>query len=76
MHVIALTLSDLKSVKILRGIQKGFFLFIPYLSFFHGKVSFFTTATQNARCRRLPNLLHSVSCLTKDVCCGKIDEKS
>ncbi|XP_014205590.1 ATP-binding cassette sub-family A member 1-like [Copidosoma floridanum] len=70
MHVIALTLKHRRIVKILRAIQKGLFLFIPYLSFFHSKVSFFSIATQNARCRRLPNLLHDVACLTKDVCCG------
>ncbi|XP_014231053.1 ATP-binding cassette sub-family A member 3-like isoform X1 [Trichogramma pretiosum] len=70
MHVIALTLSRVKTVKILRAIQKGVFLLVPYLSFFHGQVSFFTTATKNARCRRLPNMLHAVACLTKDVCCG------
>lgn len=69
MHVIALTLSHLKTVRVLRTIQKKIFLLIPYLSFFHGEVSFFTTATQNARCRRLPNVLHDVACLMKDTCC-------
>ncbi|XP_058807246.1 phospholipid-transporting ATPase ABCA1-like isoform X2 [Phymastichus coffea] len=70
MHVISLSLNNIKTIKVFRTIQKGIFLFLPYLSFFHSEISFFTTATQNARCRRLPNLLHEVACLTKDVCCG------
>ncbi|XP_011496889.1 PREDICTED: ATP-binding cassette sub-family A member 1-like [Ceratosolen solmsi marchali] len=69
MHVIALSLSHLKTARVLRSIQKKLFLLIPYLSFFHGELSFFTTATQNARCRRLPNVLHDVACLMKDTCC-------
>lgn len=55
-------------------LQKGIFRLIPYVSLFHGQLSFFNIAVQNARCRRLPNRLHEVVCLARnsDPCCGKI----
>ncbi|TGZ53371.1 phospholipid-transporting ATPase ABCA3 [Temnothorax longispinosus] len=52
-------------------LQKRLFRLIPYVSLFHGQVSFFTIAVQNARCRRLPNRLRDVVCLAyRDPCCG------
>ncbi|XP_008203603.1 phospholipid-transporting ATPase ABCA1 isoform X2 [Nasonia vitripennis] len=70
MHVIAISLHTHWIVQKFRSIQKGIFLLIPYLSFFHGEVSFFSIASKNARCRRLPNVLHEVACLANDTCCG------
>ncbi|KAK9310741.1 hypothetical protein QLX08_000052 [Tetragonisca angustula] len=58
-------------LKILHSIQKGTFRLIPHVSLFHGQLSFFNVALQNARCRRLPNRLQEVVCLgTEDICCG------
>lgn len=58
-------------LKILHSIQKGTFRLIPHVSLFHGQLSFFDIALQNARCRRLPNRLQEVVCLgTEDICCG------
>lgn len=57
--------------KILYSIQKNLFRLIPHVSLFHGQLSFFNIAIQNARCRRLPNRLQDVVCLAlSDVCCG------
>lgn len=57
----------------LHVLQKGIFRLIPYVSLFHGQLSFFNIAVQNARCRRLPNRLHEVVCFARqDPCCGKI----
>jgi len=57
----------------LHVLQKGIFRLIPYVSLFHGQLSFFNIAVQNARCRRLPNRLHDVVCFAnRDPCCGKI----
>lgn len=53
--------------------QKVIFRLIPYISLFHGELSFFNIAVQNARCRRLPNILQDIVCLVRgDFCCGKI----
>ncbi|KAM0731026.1 Phospholipid-transporting ATPase ABCA3 [Formica fusca] len=52
-------------------IQKSIFHLIPYISLFHGQLSFFNIAVQNARCRRLPNRLQDIVCLIPgDFCCG------
>ena len=41
------------------------------MSLFHGQLSFFNIAIQNARCRQLPNRLQDVVCLAvSDICCG------
>ncbi|KAJ8686324.1 hypothetical protein QAD02_022118 [Eretmocerus hayati] len=69
MHIIIKNLSHYKFVKILRATQKRVFLLMPYISIFHAEVSFFGTATKNARCRRLPNILHDALCLAEDYCC-------
>ncbi|XP_011251490.2 retinal-specific ATP-binding cassette transporter [Camponotus floridanus] len=58
-------------LKPLHIIQKGIFRLIPYISLFHGELSFFNIAAQNARCRRLPNMFQNIICLIPgDVCCG------
>ena len=77
LHVIAMTLKNHNYIITLRKIQKGIFLIIPYLSFFHGQQSFFGIALKNSRCRKLPDLLHEFTCLmpVKDVCCGKYYSK-
>ncbi|XP_018365508.1 PREDICTED: retinal-specific ATP-binding cassette transporter-like [Trachymyrmex cornetzi] len=54
----------------LHVLQKRIFRLIPYVSLFHGQLSFFNIAVQNARCRRLPNILQDVVCIAKDTCCG------
>ncbi|XP_039306572.1 retinal-specific phospholipid-transporting ATPase ABCA4 [Solenopsis invicta] len=52
-------------------LQKRIFRLIPYVSLFHGQISFLNIAVQNARCRRLPNTLHAVVCFAaNDPCCG------
>nr|XP_034183985.1 retinal-specific phospholipid-transporting ATPase ABCA4-like [Osmia lignaria] len=57
-------------LRILHAIQKRIFRLIPHVSLFHGQLSFFNVAVQNARCRRLPKRLQDVVCLGfKDVCC-------
>ncbi|XP_011699647.1 PREDICTED: uncharacterized protein LOC105456952 [Wasmannia auropunctata] len=55
-------------------LQKRIFPLMPYVSLFHGQLSFFDVSLQNARCRRLPNNLQDIICLSeqKDLCCGKI----
>lgn len=40
---------------IFRNIQKGLFLLVPYVSFFHGQVSFFNNAKINSDCRKMTN---------------------
>nr|XP_012216462.1 PREDICTED: uncharacterized protein LOC105668591 [Linepithema humile] len=56
--------------------QKRIVRLIPYISLFHDELSFFETAVQNTRCRRLPNRLHDIVCLSRsrdnsaDPCCG------
>lgn len=59
------------NLKILYSIQKNLFRLIPHVSLFHGQLSFFNIAIQNARCRQLPNRLQDVVCLAvSDICCG------
>lgn len=57
---------------VLHIIQKRILRLIPYVSLFHGQISFFNIAVQNARCRRLPNRLRNVTCLLRDPCCGRL----
>ncbi|XP_076173170.1 ATP-binding cassette sub-family A member 17 isoform X2 [Ptiloglossa arizonensis] len=60
-----------QNLHVLYIIQKRLFRLIPHVSLFHGQLSFFNVAVQNARCRRLPNRLMDVVCLgLRDVCCG------
>lgn len=60
------------NLRVLHIIQKRILRFIPYVSLFHGQLSFYNIAIQNARCRRLPDKLHEITCLVADPCCGKI----
>ncbi|XP_076288268.1 phospholipid-transporting ATPase ABCA3 isoform X2 [Lasioglossum baleicum] len=61
---------NFNSLRVLHMIQKRLFRLLPHVSLFHGQLSFFTVALQNARCRRLPNRLLDVVCLgLKDPCC-------
>lgn len=65
-------INNFDNLKILYSIQKNLFRLIPHVSLFHGQLSFFNIAIQNARCRRLPNRLQDVVCLAlSDICCGK-----
>ncbi|XP_053973007.1 retinal-specific phospholipid-transporting ATPase ABCA4-like isoform X1 [Hylaeus volcanicus] len=60
-----------ENLRVLYLIQKRLFRLIPHVSLFHGQLSFFDVAIQNARCRRLPDRLLDVVCIgVKDVCCG------
>ncbi|XP_076238688.1 ATP-binding cassette sub-family A member 17 isoform X2 [Calliopsis andreniformis] len=64
-------IGSFESLKVLHVIQKRLFQLIPHVSLFHGQLSFFNVALQNARCRRLPNRLQEVVCLgSRDICCG------
>lgn len=57
--------------KIFRKIQSNLFLLIPHVSFIYGHLSFHNSLIQNARCRRMPNKLLEVSCISGlDPCCG------
>ncbi|XP_014296992.1 phospholipid-transporting ATPase ABCA1 [Microplitis demolitor] len=57
--------------KIFRKIQSNLFLLIPHVSFIYGHLSFHNALVQNARCRRMPNKLLEVSCISgMDPCCG------
>ncbi|XP_018306221.1 ATP-binding cassette sub-family A member 1 [Mycetomoellerius zeteki] len=69
-YVLHQVLSNFDWLSVLHILQKRIFRLIPYVSLFHGQLSFFNIAVQNARCRRLPDILHSVACLAKDPCCG------
>lgn len=44
---------------------------MPFVSFFYGQVSFFTTAEKNAKCRRMPNYFLELDCKNFKACCGK-----
>ncbi|XP_076644769.1 phospholipid-transporting ATPase ABCA3 [Halictus rubicundus] len=67
LHQVFYAISELR---VLHMIQKRLFRLLPHVSLFHGQLSFFNVATQNARCRRLPNRLLEVVCLgITDVCC-------
>ncbi|XP_012054736.1 PREDICTED: ATP-binding cassette sub-family A member 1 [Atta cephalotes] len=69
-YVLHQVLGNFDWLNPLHILQKRIFRLIPYVSLFHGQLSFFNIAVQNARCRRLPNILHGVVCLAKDPCCG------
>ena len=71
LHILMINIKDLKVVEIIRGIQKKVFMLIPYISFFHGQLSFFDTAGKNAQCRRMPKHFLEVACMTGNPCCGK-----
>ncbi|XP_014485767.1 PREDICTED: ATP-binding cassette sub-family A member 1-like [Dinoponera quadriceps] len=58
------------NLKLLHIIQKRMFRLIPYVSLYHGHLAFYNIAMQNARCRRLPNKLHEITCFVRDPCCG------
>ncbi|XP_058807217.1 retinal-specific phospholipid-transporting ATPase ABCA4-like [Phymastichus coffea] len=51
-----------------RQIQKGFFLIIPYVSFFHGLHSFFNDVQINSDCRKLTNLASERVCELTPCC--------
>ncbi|XP_008203624.1 retinal-specific phospholipid-transporting ATPase ABCA4-like [Nasonia vitripennis] len=71
MYTVNITLGYYKAVEIIRPIQKGIFLLVPYVSFFHSQISFYTTALTNARCKRMPNEFYDVACKSRvgDICC-------
>ncbi|XP_031838095.1 ATP-binding cassette sub-family A member 17 isoform X1 [Nomia melanderi] len=70
-YVLHEVIHSLDNLKVLHMMQKRLFRLIPHVSLFHGQLSFFNVAIQNARCRRLPNRLLDVVCLgLKDICCG------
>nr|XP_033321242.1 retinal-specific phospholipid-transporting ATPase ABCA4-like isoform X1 [Megalopta genalis] len=59
------------NLRVLHMIQKRLFRLVPHVSLFHGQLSFYNVAVQNARCRRLPNRLLTVVCpRLEDICCG------
>ncbi|KOC60391.1 ABC transporter A family member 6 [Habropoda laboriosa] len=59
------------SLKVLHSIQKRLFRLVPHVSLFHGQLSFYNVALQNARCRRLPKRLQDIVCLgLMDTCCS------
>jgi ATP-binding cassette subfamily A (ABC1) protein 3 len=76
MCAVKVQLDDYEAVQILRPIQKRTFLLIPYLSFFHSQISFYTTAQKNARCKKMPNEFYNTMCNplhpNLDICCGTI----
>ncbi|XP_011050473.1 PREDICTED: ATP-binding cassette sub-family A member 1-like isoform X1 [Acromyrmex echinatior] len=69
-YVLHQVLGNFDWLSPLHILQKRIFRLIPYVSLFHGQLAFFNIAVQNARCRRLPNILHDIVCLAKDPCCG------
>ncbi|XP_032690164.1 phospholipid-transporting ATPase ABCA1-like isoform X2 [Odontomachus brunneus] len=56
-------------LKVLHIIQKKIVRLIPYVSLYNGQLFFFNIAEQNARCRRLPNKFHEITCFVRDRCC-------
>ncbi|XP_025602069.2 phospholipid-transporting ATPase ABCA1-like [Athalia rosae] len=50
-------------------IERRVFSIMPYISFTFGFSKFVEVASNNARCRGLPNTFHLTSCVIKDVCC-------
>lgn len=70
LHILMLNISDMKFMELLRATQKKIFLMIPYISFFHGQISFFETAGQNAQCRRSPQQFLDIACMVHSKCCG------
>ncbi|KYN32310.1 ATP-binding cassette sub-family A member 3 [Trachymyrmex septentrionalis] len=69
-YVLHQVLGNFDWLSPLHILQKRIFRLIPYVSLFHGQLSFFNIAVQNARCRRLPDILYDIVCLAKDPCCG------
>ncbi|KAL7306039.1 hypothetical protein TKK_0001504 [Trichogramma kaykai] len=72
MMIVNIYLDAYRAVQIIRPIQKGLFLLVPYVSFFHNQISFFITAQTNARCKRMPNEFYDESCRSSprfDICC-------
>ncbi|KAJ8686329.1 hypothetical protein QAD02_022123 [Eretmocerus hayati] len=74
MFAVKYLLDTYEFVIYLRKIQKGIFLLIPYVSFFHSQVSFYNTTMTNARCKRLPNEFYDFKCQSKfsvnETCCS------
>ncbi|XP_011141339.1 ATP-binding cassette sub-family A member 1 [Harpegnathos saltator] len=69
-YLLHILVYSFDSLKVLHIIQKRILRLIPYVSLYHGQIAFFNTAMQNARCRRLPNKLHDITCFVRDPCCG------
>ncbi|XP_058807248.1 phospholipid-transporting ATPase ABCA1-like isoform X2 [Phymastichus coffea] len=73
MYAMKASLSRYKSVEIIRYVQKGVFLCVPYVSFFHTQMSFYLTAMVNARCAKMPNEFYDSQCeQSYDVCCNMV----
>lgn len=71
-YVLHQVLYNFDSLRTLHNLQKRLFRLIPHVSLYHGQYAFFNIAVQNARCRRLPNVLLDMACNANDVCCGRI----
>ncbi|XP_058807192.1 ATP-binding cassette sub-family A member 7-like isoform X2 [Phymastichus coffea] len=71
MHTVRSELGQHAVVRGIRTIQKGIFLLVPYVSFFHGQVSYHLTAQNNARCVKMPNEFYDIKCspFPADLCC-------
>ncbi|XP_033219403.1 phospholipid-transporting ATPase ABCA1-like isoform X2 [Belonocnema kinseyi] len=68
---IHFTLRDqLRLSEILRVVEKRVFMLMPFVSFFYGQVSFFTTAEKNAKCRRMPTYFLELDCKNLKACCA------
>ncbi|XP_076762980.1 ATP-binding cassette sub-family A member 17 [Xylocopa sonorina] len=65
--------SNFANLKVLYSIQKRLAHFIPHVSLFHGQLSFFKVALQNAKCRQLPNQLLDIVCLSYNKVCCDLD---
>lgn len=76
MYAVKMSLQDKDVVKIIRSIQKRIFLMIPYVSFLHSQISFYSTTLTNARCKTMPNAIYAATCGAgrDDKCCGKFTE--
>ncbi|XP_035743056.1 phospholipid-transporting ATPase ABCA1-like [Vespa mandarinia] len=72
-YLLHKVIQSFENLKVLHSFQKRLFRFIPYVSFFHGQLSFFTVAVTNAKCRRFPSKILQTLCDTGSVylnqCC-------
>ncbi|CAK9811271.1 Phospholipid-transporting ATPase ABCA3 [Anthophora quadrimaculata] len=69
-YLFHMVIHSFDSLKVLHSIQKRLFRLMPHVSLFHGQLSFYNIALQNARCRRLPKRLQDIVCLgLMDTCC-------
>ncbi|KAF7399046.1 hypothetical protein HZH66_006943 [Vespula vulgaris] len=71
-YLLHVVIQSFQNLKVLHSFQKQLFRFIPYVSFFHGQLSFFTVAVTNAKCRRFPSKILNALCDMgyMDPCCS------